>query len=289
MSQTLSLADQWSRRWIEGAAELPAGARELLLGKDNHQSALVEHGFVCCALQDFERDFDSGETQRIGSLRLLIGPEYMITARHHPVHSPDLVRARVAGGVRVHGPAGALDLLMGSLLETQADAIRDLNMMIQTAEDDLIDEGRSPDARTMVSARRRIVQIHRMLEGMRAVFQRIEQDEDLAESLLPSVERIVQRIAGLDADIVAAQAQLRLIREEMDSQATQRTNQNLYVLSIMTALMLPATFVTGLFGMNTGGLPWAHSPAGTVMAGAVAMASAFIVWVSLRLAGLARR
>ncbi len=59
---------------------------------------------------------------------------------------------------------------------------------------------------------------------------------------------------------------MRLLREELDLQAVQRTNQNLYVLSVMTALLLPATLVTGLFGMNTGGLPWAHTPFGTAAA-----------------------
>lgn len=285
----VSLADQWSRRWIESNAGLPAAVRELLLGKDIHQSALIEHGLVCCALQDFERDFDTGDTQRIGSLRFLIAPDFIVTARHHPVRTPDIVRAKVAAGARVDGPPAALDLLVGSMIETLTSAVRDLNMIIQAVEDDLIDEGRSPDARAMVGVRRRIVQIHRMLDGMRSVFERLEQDADLPEPLRAPVERIAQKIAGLDADVIAAQAQLRLIREEMDSQATHRTNQNLYLLSIMTALMLPATFVTGLFGMNTGGLPWAESPAGTLMAGAVALASAAAIWLLLRLTGLARR
>jgi Mg2+ and Co2+ transporter CorA len=285
----LSLADQRSRHWIESAADLPASTRELLLGKDNHQSALVERGFVCCVLQDFERDFDTGDTQRIGSFRFLLAADFIITARHHPVRTPDMVRAKIAGGTRVTGAPAALHLLVESMIETQTAAIRDLNIVMQAAEDDLIDEGRSPDPRAMAGVRRRTVQFHRLLDGMRAVFQRLERDEDLPEPLLTPVERIVQRIAGLDADVVAVQAQLRLVREEMDSQATQRTNQNLYVLSVMTALMLPATFVTGIFGMNTGGLPWADSPAGTLWAGVAALASAFGIWVLLRLMGLARR
>jgi len=44
-------------------------------------------------------------------------------------------------------------------------------------------------------------------------------------------------------------------------QAAQRTNRNLYFLSILTALLMPATLVTGFFGMNTGGLPFAHGAA----------------------------
>ena len=39
--------------------------------------------------------------------------------------------------------------------------------------------------------------------------------------------------------------------------APGKTNRHLYILSIMTAFLLPPTLVTGFFGMNTGGLPFA--------------------------------
>src|SRR5687767_8383180 len=91
----ISLADQWSRRWIEVSVDLPESARELLLTTDTHQSALVDHDFVCCLLQDFERDFDADDTQRLGPLRFVLGPNFMITARHHPLRSADIIRAKI--------------------------------------------------------------------------------------------------------------------------------------------------------------------------------------------------
>lgn len=285
----LNLADQWTFRWISEATRLPESARELLLGKDSHQSALVDGGITGCILQDFERDFDADDAGRVGALRFVLGPDFMITARHHPLRCADIVRAKFAAGSRVSGPAAALDLLAGAMIGAQTEIIRGLTETIQTAEDDLLDDGRSPDPRTMADVRRRAVLLHRLLEGARAVFQRLEHDDDLPEALLPAVERIVQRTAAVDADVIALQSQLRLLRDEMDSQATQRTNQNLYVLSIMTALMLPATFVTGLFGMNTGGLPWADDSLGTLLAALAAIGSAFAVWIVLRMLGLARR
>ena len=65
--------------------------------------------------------------------------------------------------------------------------------------------------------------------------------------------------------------------------------RNLYLLSIMTALMLPATLVTEFFGMNTGGLPLAEGGAGSFVAALVALGSAAIAYVLLLTFGLARR
>jgi hypothetical protein len=37
---------------------------------------------------------------------------------------------------------------------------------------------------------------------------------------------------------------------------SEATNRNLYIHSIVTATLLPINLITGIFGMNTGGLPW---------------------------------
>jgi zinc transporter len=52
----------------------------------------------------------------------------------------------------------------------------------------------------------------------------------------------------------------KLLQEELASRLAESTGRNLYVLSILTAVLLPMTLVTGIFGMNVGGLPGLHGP-----------------------------
>ena len=52
--------------------------------------------------------------------------------------------------------------------------------------------------------------------------------------------------------------------------------------------MLPATAVTGFFGMNTGGLPFVNSPAGTALATTLAVGSSLGVYAMLRKLGAHR-
>ena len=53
---------------------------------------------------------------------------------------------------------------------------------------------------------------------------------------------------------------------------------------MLTAVFLPATLVTGFFGMNTKGLPHAEDDKGTLFAFAVMIAAAAITYVLLRFA-----
>jgi zinc transporter len=284
----LSLAHQGTASWINRLETLPEDVKELLLAGDNHQRALVDEGVVGCVLHDFERDFEQRSTQ-IGAIRLALTPKMMITARLHPIRSADNVRNRLSHGRRIEEPSDALDLLVTTIVEGLSTEVRDLSGEVQRAEDAFLNDFNSPTARGLITIRRRLAQLHRMLDGMSGVFRRLEEDEELPEPLIGTVEKLSQRLQSLDADVQGVQRQLRQLREEIDTQVDQRTNQNLYVLSIMTALLLPATFVTGLFGMNTGGLPWAQSPHGTFLATLLAFGVAGMTYVLLRWMGFMRR
>jgi Mg2+ and Co2+ transporter CorA len=285
----LNLADHGTRRWIEQADTLPTAVRELLLSPDTHQRALVDSGAVGCVLHDFERDFDVADTARVGALRIALTPTLMLTTRLHPLRSADIARNRLERGAAEIGPAQALELLVGAISENIADISRTLSADVQRAEDSFLDGHHPPTARDLIGIRRRLAQLHRLLAGMSGVFQRLERDEDLPEPLLPAIEKLAQRLQSIDADILGVQGQLRLLREELDIQEAQRTNQNLYILSIITALMLPATLVTGIFGMNTGGLPLADGPWGTFHATILAGAAAAATYFLLRWMGFMRR
>ncbi|HEX7783839.1 MAG TPA: transporter [Sphingobium sp.] len=285
----LNLADHGTRHWIEKAEMLPPAVRELLLAPDTHQRALVDGGIVGCVLHDFERDFDVADTARVGALRIALTPSLILTTRLHPLRSADIARHRLERGATATDPAQALDLLVGAITENIADISRTLSNDVQRAEDAFLDGHHPPTPRDLIGIRRRLAQLHRLLSGMRGVFQRLEQDEELPEALLPTVEKLVQRLQALDGDILGVQGQLRLLREELDIQEAQRTNQNLYILSIITALMLPATLVTGIFGMNTGGLPFADGSWGTLHATALAVAAAAATYLLLRWMGFMRR
>ncbi|CAN5375442.1 hypothetical protein BH09PSE3_BH09PSE3_27670 [soil metagenome] len=83
-------------------------------------------------------------------------------------------------------------------------------------------------------------------------------------------------------------ANLRELRDELEVQTANRVNQNLYVLSTLSALLLPATLVTGFFGMNTGGLLWQTDGNGTWKAAIIVAGSALAVYLWLRSHGFFR-
>ena len=70
------------------------------------------------------------------------------------------------------------------------------------------------------------------------------------------------RITRYIEDLELARERTMVLREEFLGQLAQEQNSRMYVLSIVAAIFLPLTFVTGLLGMNVGGLPGLDNPKG---------------------------
>ncbi|MBN2675988.1 MAG: hypothetical protein JXR30_01910 [Alphaproteobacteria bacterium] len=51
-----------------------------------------------------------------------------------------------------------------------------------------------------------------------------------------------------------------VVHDEMNAKLNNQLNTQNYVLSVVAALFLPITFITGLFGMNVSGIPYANHP-----------------------------
>ncbi len=92
------------------------------------------------------------------------------------------------------------------------------------------------------------------------------------------------------ADILEHMSRVRdLAKDAMDkldnlhdfyrAKVDERMNRNMYWLTIISAVFLPLTLVTGFFGMNTGGLPFTEDPTGTakVLMLSLALEALFLV------------
>jgi zinc transporter len=282
-----NLADQRTLRWLSEAQPVSAATTAILLAPDHAQHGLAADETIGLILHDLELDFAGGEP-RIGVLRIAIGPTMIVTARHHPIQCAETVKSRIDAGAVVAGPAEALSLIFEAMAEGFRAINIDLEAQIQAIEDELLKDHPSPDARTFTTMRSLMVRMHRLFGGARATLRSLD-EHDSPRHYREVINRFVTRLSALDSELLGHQSELRILRDELDLQATQRTNDNLYFLSVLSALLLPATLVTGIFGINTGGLLWTNDKYGSVWATGVALGSAAAVYIVLRMAGFIRK
>ena len=84
--------------------------------------------------------------------------------------------------------------------------------------------------------------------------------------------------------MMAARDHATLLQEEVFSVQNEAINDRMYLLAIISALFLPLAFLTGLFGINVGGLPGLDDPnafwwfSGSL----VVIATGILVWMARR-------
>jgi zinc transporter len=253
----LALSDQRARRFIEGLAAAPAAARELILsGEDRIQLHLTPDG-AWGVLPDIERDFDD---QSLGSGRFAfwLDARHLVTARRHPVRAAEHLRGEIERGLILKSPAEAL-----ARLPEHFAALVEARLVVLAAElgriEDEVLADRFIDQRKLGSLRRELSRYAREFSGLRGAVHRAMSARHGGLSNSPLLEHLpllMQDAEDFDRDAGGLNDRARLIYEEIETRSAATTNRSLSALTIISTLMLPPTFVAGLFGMNLHGLPW---------------------------------
>jgi zinc transporter len=257
-----NLLDNRARRYLSGAAALDEEGREVLLDSDTRSKCATFAGGFAVSLVDLHYDFNA-DPENFGTLRVYVDGRRVISCRQHRVRSIDRVRRRLQAGHQVAEPSEVFDEIVEQILDGFASLIGELSEAVEEAEDRILAGRHTDQAAEIGRIRRLLARLRRHLGANRGALApllrpRAGADSEQRERLRQALERLDQ--LSQDMELIAERG--RLLQEEIASALHEGTSRNLYVLSIMTTALLPITLITGIFGMNVGGLPFLASPHG---------------------------
>ena len=122
----------------------------------------------------------------------------------------------------------------------------------------------APDEEAALAARlamlRRVaVRLHRFAGPQHAALAALAREVPGGAAQLDIAESAEQ--TQRDAEMVEeARERALILRDELARLADARTARHAFILSVAAAVFLPATFITGLLGINVGGVPGADHP-----------------------------
>ena len=285
-----NLTDSRALQWL-AQAELhaPEQARGLLLSKDSYQQLHTSEDSVYGVISDLLRDIDE-VTDETGYLRFLMTERVLISGRHHALCAVDATRRSLEGGRRIDSVAALLETIVENVADSMDNVADRLAIALDEVEEHVLSDNTNDLPQRLGRLRRTCVRLHRQLSGLRLVFLRLEQKgaEDVKPALKLRAGRLAQRLDGLDHQVVEMRERSRLLQEELQLQIEQRGNESLRVLSVLTALLLPPTLVTGLFGMNVKGLPFTTDDTGFLWAALLIVSSSVTAYLVIKRLGLIR-
>ena len=251
----IDYSSEQTRGWLTARGLEPFVIDTLIRNESRPNMVAVDDGLLI-VLRGINRNAGADPEDMV-SLRIWIERDRMISVRQRQVIAAREVFAELENG---NGPKDLAELLT-RLIERLADGIAvfvdDIEERIEQHEAD-VETGEPQTIRSDVSAiRRQLATVRRFLAPQRdaldALFRQGKSflDEDKLYLVREQSDRITRYVE--DLDLVRERA--LVVQEELFNRISQEQNARTYVLSIVAAIFLPITFISGLFGMNVAGLP----------------------------------
>ncbi len=255
--------DADDRAWLEHEAGVDELVGESLLAEDTRPRVVEHDNGLLLILRGVNLNAGSRPEDMI-SLRLWFDGERLISTSRYPLRTVDGIIHQLEQGT---GPATLTDLLM-ELVEGLAERTDELIESIEEEIDELeaqLLEGAGRELRGRIGQiRRSIIVIRRYLAPQRDALARLS---SINRPLLAAMDRGRVReqadaLTRLVEDLDMARERGAMIHDQLLTQLSDQLNTRMYILSIVAAIFLPLGFVTGLFGINVGGMPWVETEMG---------------------------
>lgn len=276
----VNLSTEPGRQWILRHSGLPPQLASTLIDRNEEPGAQVLGSGCLIVLEDRLREFDA-DAQDLSDLHLWLEPNRLITARWRPLAATDRLRFRLEVGA---APGTAAALFMALLEESIADMEgigRKVRRRFDVLEESVLDDAVDGIAAALGAIRRDAIKLRRRAMPLRLMLARLQNalpawvKDDEGERFEPLLARLERAIGDLQECV----EQSRLLHDEFAARSAERSSRNLYILSVLSAVLLPLNLLTGLFGMNVT-IPGMHDDNAFwwIFAGMVVFAVVVLTW-----------
>jgi zinc transporter len=199
---------------------------------------------------------DGSDPEDMVSVRLWVSDGLIVSARIRKVWAVDAIRQEM--------DAGKAPKTLGKFLTTLSfgltKRIEKVSLVLEE-QTDVLEENVFSDLKNLsaevATSRQSVIKLRRFIRPQREALVEMAEsrsaffDEEDAGFLSETANKATRTLEALDA----THDRLNALQDHLDIQHASALGRNSYVLSVVAAIFLPLGFLTGLFGINVGGMP----------------------------------
>ena len=214
------------------------------------------------------------------SLRLWVSDGLIVSARRRKIWAMDEIRQQMEQGT---GP-GSVGLFLAALTFGLIKRIEGVSVELEedadAVEEDALTRPQNISAK-VAQCRQSVIKLRRFIRPQKeALIELANQkgfplEKRVVVMLRETANKTTRTVEALDA----THDRLSATQDHLDILHASALGRNSYVLSVVAAIFLPLGFLTGLFGINVGGMPGTESSMGfwLVTGGSVVIGAALFV------------
>lgn len=268
-------------RWLTEKSGINSITQESLLDEGTRPRAILSDDGLLLILRGVNCN-PGADPEDMVALRMLFAENRIITLRHRRVMAIQDIHEAIIAGKGPTAPGDFLIMIAGRISDRMNDIISDIEDRVDDLEDSILTEESYELRPKLADLRRQSISLRRYIAPQRDMMVRL-QHEPISwfdEMDRVHLREIAERTARFVEDIDSARERASITQEELNNRLSEQMNKAMYTLSIVAAIFLPLGLLTGLLGINVGGIPgtenkWAFSVVAIFL---VALAVVLIGW-----------
>lgn len=250
-----------TRVWLEEKSGIEPLVVEALLAEDTRPRVTQYPNGLLVILRGVNHNANANPEDML-SLRIWIEKNRIISTKRLSLLAITDLEAVIQQGL---GPqtAGEFAVMVANLMIDRMDPV--VGGLMDEIDDLEVQMLQSPtyDKRSdIIGLRRQLIILRRYIAPQRDVMSQLNLitadwfSLDDRNYLRENQDRLTRYVEDLDS----GRDRCTIVQEEISNMIAETTNRNMYVLSVVAAIFLPLGFLTGLLGINVGGIPGSENP-----------------------------
>lgn len=250
-----------SQRWLTDEAGLDPLVSGALLAEETRPRMTVTGDGVLLILRGVNLN-PGADPEDMVSVRLWIDSRRIISLRRQRVMAIHDICEALKRGEGSKNAGDFLSVLCVRLMTRMGPVIEDLADAVDGLEDQLLHAQSHALRSQLASLRRQAIALHRYMGPQRKVLSELQNEaipwlhETDRAHIAEAADRLSRHVESLDT----TRNHAAVTHEELNVLLSERMNRTMYFLTLMAAIFMPPTLLTGLLGINVGGMPGADDP-----------------------------
>lgn len=249
--------------WLVDFLGMPNATADLLVSDATRPRALREGNALVATLRGINFN-PKAQPEDMISLQLWCDGTRLITLRKLPMQTPRDVIALLDQGTGPVDAGGIIAQIVEQLVVRMNQSMVDMNDKIDALEEADLEGDPEELLKRISSIRRNCLALQRHMAPQHEALLQINrdapewfEDHDRRE-VLESIARLRRYLDDIDISKESA----LVLQDELRARSLSSSEHATYMLTIVAGIFLPLGFVTGLMGINVGGMPGIESSNG---------------------------
>lgn len=252
----LDYSENNTQELIANSEDLGAVAGEFLLTEDTRPRVIMIEDALLCSFRGVNCNPDSNPEDMV-AVRLWTNGSKIITSIKRNILSINEIIDTLQSG---NGPKNSSEFIVDltkRLAERMEPVLEGMEDELAALEDQIFETGNLSNRYQISEIKRKVVALKRYILPQKEAVSRLyevslkwfSQEEKI---LSREVTNLLQKYIEI-LDSVRERAMV--MHDEIIRNQSEQINNKMYVLSLITAVFLPLSLLTGIFGINVAGIP----------------------------------